>query len=49
MKHTPHHPLKSASTSEIGKKVLSPDEGLTLPALKNDSFIVQLETVSLYD
>jgi hypothetical protein len=39
---------RSASTSEIGKKTVFPDEELILPPRKdNDSLSVQLETVRL--
>jgi hypothetical protein len=39
---------RSASTSEIGKKILSPERELILPPLKdNDSLSVQPETVRL--
>jgi hypothetical protein len=44
--NTPHHSVRTASTSEIGRKIQPPDKGLILPALKDsDSFSVQLETV----
>jgi hypothetical protein len=42
----PHHSVRSASTSEIFKKLVPPNRELVLLALKDsDSFSVQLETV----
>jgi hypothetical protein len=46
--NTPVRSLRSASTSEVGKKIVFSDRELVLPPLKdNDSLTVQLETVRL--
>jgi hypothetical protein len=46
--NTPVRSLRSASVSEIGMKIVSPDRELILPPLKDsNSLSVQLETVRL--
>lgn len=46
--NNPNFSVRSALTSETGKKMVSPDRELFHPKLKNDSLSVQLEEVRLH-